>query len=99
MSAGEFGNLPRRSTNSTSNIEDPISVIDPDFGGEVVLVAGDGLVEWFTVCEPAEMERLTPTVFVDICTKIVVTIEYQHVPTIAIAGSLLSCEGCVFCFS
>ena len=54
--AGKFGNLSCGSTHTTSNIEDFITVFDADFGGEVVFVAGNGLIEGFTVCETAEVE-------------------------------------------
>lgn len=52
----KFGNLSCGSTHTTSNIEDFITVFDADFGGEVVFVAGNGLIEGFTVCETAEVE-------------------------------------------
>jgi len=53
---GKFGNLSCGSTNTTSNIEDFVTIFDADFGGEVVFVAGNGLVEGFTICETAEVE-------------------------------------------
>ena len=61
------------STNTTADIEDFVSVFDTNLRGEVVFVTGNGLVEGFTVCETAEVERLAPTVFVEIRAKIVIT--------------------------
>jgi hypothetical protein len=61
------------STNTTAHIEDFVSIFDTNFGCEVVFVTGNGLVERFTVCEAAEVEGLAPTVFVEICAEIVVT--------------------------
>lgn len=41
-------------------------------------MASDGLVEWLSVCEAAEMERLSPSVLVQISAQIVVAISYQR---------------------
>jgi hypothetical protein len=40
--------------------------------GKVVFMASDGLVEGFTVGEAAEVERASPSVFVEIGGKVVV---------------------------
>lgn len=66
-----------------------------------MFVAGDGLVERLTVCESAEVEGLTPTILVEICAEIVITgrsisLSSEYVDWWV---SILSCEGCVFCFS
>ena len=54
--AGELGNFSRWATNTTSNIKNFVSILDADFGRKVMFVAGNCLVEWFTVCESAEVE-------------------------------------------
>jgi hypothetical protein len=53
---GKFGNLSGWPTNTTSNVENFVTVFDADFGREVVLVAGNSLIEGFTICETAEVE-------------------------------------------
>lgn len=56
MGAGELGDLPGRSTNTTANIENLHALLDTDAVCKVVLVASNGLVEWLAVCEAAEVE-------------------------------------------
>lgn len=73
MCASEFGNLSGRSSNTTADIEDFVSILDPNLGGKVVFVAGNCLVEGFTVCKSAEVEGLAPAIFVQIRSKIIVT--------------------------
>jgi hypothetical protein len=73
MSAREFSNFSSRTSNTASNVQDLVSILDTDFGGEVVFVTRNGLVERFCVCETAEMERLSPAVLVEIGPKVVVT--------------------------
>ena len=99
MCTCEFGNLSRWASNSTANIEDFVAIFNADFRRKVVLVAGNGLVERFTVCESTEVEGLAPSVLVEICSEIVVTVtrvrggyKRRH------AGHLLSCESGVLCF-
>jgi len=72
--AREFCDLSGWAADTTSNIEDFVSILDANFCGKVVFVTSNGLVEWFTVCESAEVERLTPAIFVEICSEVVVTI-------------------------
>lgn len=71
--AGEFGNLSRRATDTTSNIKNFVSILNTNLGRQVMLVAGNCLVEWFTICESAEVERLSPSVLIEIRSEIVVT--------------------------
>jgi len=73
MSTRELGNFSGRTSNTASNVQDLVSILDADFGGEVVFVTRNGLVERFCICETAEMERLAPTVLVEISSKVVVT--------------------------
>ena len=54
--ASELGNFSCWASNSTADVEDFVAVFDANFGGEVVFMAGNGLIEWFTVCETAEVE-------------------------------------------
>lgn len=74
MGAGEFGNLAGWSSYTAANIEDFVSILNTNLGGEVVFVSGNGLVEGLPVCESAEVERLAPSVFVEISSQVVVTI-------------------------
>jgi hypothetical protein len=73
VGTSELCDFSRWSTNTTADIEDFVSVFDTNLRCEVVFVTGNGLVERFTVCETAEVEGLTPTVFVEIRSEIVVT--------------------------
>jgi hypothetical protein len=71
--ACELCDFSRRSPNTAANVKDLVSILDTDFCGEIVFVAGNCLVEWFSVCETAEMERLAPSVLVKISSKVVIT--------------------------
>jgi intracellular sulfur oxidation DsrE/DsrF family protein len=73
MRSSEFCDFSCRPSNSTANIQNLVSILDTDFGSEIVLVAGNGLVEGFTERESAEMERLSPSVLVYICPQVVVS--------------------------
>lgn len=75
--ASELGNLSSRSSNTTTDIKDFVSILDPNLGSEIVFVAGNCLVEGFTVCESAEVERLAPAIFVKIRSKVVVTEKFS----------------------
>jgi hypothetical protein len=72
--SGELGDFSGGSTNTAANVEDFVAVFNADFGGEVMFVAGDSLVEGLAVCESAEVEGLTPAVLVQIGSKVVVTV-------------------------
>jgi len=76
--AGEFCNLPSWASNTTSNIEDFVSILDTNLRSKIVFVTSNGLVERFTVCETAEVERLAPAIFVEICSEVVVTIDGEQ---------------------
>ena len=73
MCSGELRDFSGGSTNTAANIEDFVAVFDANLCGEVVFVAGDGLVERLAVCEAAEVEGLTPAVLVQIGSKVIVT--------------------------
>jgi hypothetical protein len=72
--SGELGDLSGGTSYTASNIQHFVTILDTDFRGEVVFVTGNGLVERFTVGKSTEMERLTPSVFVKIGGKVVVTV-------------------------
>lgn len=72
MRTSEFGNLPRRSSNTASDIQDSVSLLDANLCSQVVLVARNGLEERFTVRESAEVERLSPAVFIEVGSQVVV---------------------------
>ena len=73
MSASEFHNLPSWSANTTTDIENLHSLLDADLICEIMFMSGNGLLKWFTVCKPAEMERLAPAILIQVCYEIVVT--------------------------
>lgn len=72
MSASELGNLPSWSTNTTANIKNLHALLDTNAVRKVVLMASDSLVEWLAVCEAAEVEGLSPSVLVQVGSKVVV---------------------------
>ena len=39
---------------------------------QIVFVSSNGLVEAFTISEPAEMKRASPAIFIKICGEIVI---------------------------
>lgn len=96
---GELGNFSCRASHTAPNVEDFVAVLNADFGGEVMFMACNGLVERFSVCEAAEMKGLSPSVLVQVCPKVVVT-------SIVLAGLnghrddkyLLPGESGIFCF-
>jgi hypothetical protein len=72
--ASELCDLSSWSSNTASNIENSVSILDTNLRGKIVFVTSNGLVERFTVGETAEMEGLAPAVFVEICSKVVVAL-------------------------
>jgi hypothetical protein len=56
MSTGELCNFSSRSSNSAANVKNLVSIFDSDFGCEVVFVAGNCLVEAFTIRKTAKVE-------------------------------------------
>lgn len=72
LGARKLLNLTRWAADTASYVQDSVSVLDPNLCGEVVLVAGNGLVEGFTVCVAAEVEGLSPSVLVDVGGEVVV---------------------------
>lgn len=74
VGARELGNLTRRATDTAANVQDPHALLDVHRVGEVVLVAGNGLVEGLAVGEATEVEGLAPAVLVQIGRKVVVVL-------------------------
>lgn len=64
MSAGKLGYLAGRTADTAAHVKDLHTLLDADTVGEVVLMAGNGLVEGLAVGEAAEVEGLAPTVLV-----------------------------------
>lgn len=77
VGARELGNLSGRSTNTAAYVKDLHSLLDPDAMGKVVFVTGDGLTEGLAMGEAAEVERLAPSVLVQISGKIVIAAPYE----------------------
>lgn len=59
-------NLPRRSTDTASDVENAHLGLDTGLVSEVVLVTGDGLVEGLSGVVTAEVERVSPSVLVEL---------------------------------
>lgn len=72
--ASELGDLSGWSTNTASDIKNLHVLLDTDLVGEVMLVAGNSLVEWLVGGEAAEVEGLSPSVLVEVGTQVVVVL-------------------------
>ena len=79
----EFSNLSRWSSNATSYVKYLHAISQAHDMSKVVLMTSNGLVKAFAVREAAEVERATPTIFVNVCREVVV----------------VSSKGCIFCFT
>lgn len=72
VAASELGDLTSRPTDTTANIQDLHALLNADAVREVVLVAGNSLVEGLALGEAAEVERLAPSILVEIGSEVVV---------------------------
>lgn len=66
VAAGELGDLTSRATHTTTDIQHFHALLNADLVGKIVLVTGDRLVERLAVGVTAEVERLTPTILVQV---------------------------------
>lgn len=71
----ELGDLTSRSTDTASNIKHHLTLLNTNLVCKVVLMAGNGLVEWLANGEAAEVEGLTPAELVNVGGKVVVAVE------------------------
>lgn len=69
----EPGDFPRGTTNATADIEDTHAGLEVHLRGEVVLVTCERGEEGLALVEAGEVERLGPTVLVELSSTIVVT--------------------------
>lgn len=74
VDAGKFDNLASGTADTAADIEHFHAFLEAHGVSEVVLVTGDGLTEGFAVCEAAEVEGGSPSVFVQVGREVVVTI-------------------------
>jgi len=72
VGVGELGNLPSRPANTAANVEDLHPRLDANLRGQVVLVAGDCLIEALTGRIPGEMEGLAPAIFIKVGREVIV---------------------------
>lgn len=72
VATGELGDLAGRSTNTAADIENSHALLDTNLVRQVVLMAGNGLVERLVVRKATEVEGLAPAVLVDVRCKVVV---------------------------
>lgn len=72
VASGELCNLTGWAANTAANIEHLHALLDANAVGQVVLVAGNGLVEGLAGGEAAEVEGLAPAVLVQIGGQVVV---------------------------
>ena len=64
VGVGELGDLAGRATNTAADVQDLHASLDADLHGEVVLMAGNSLIEGLADRVAAEMEALAPAVLV-----------------------------------
>lgn len=72
VAAGELGNLAGRAADAAADVENLHALLDADAVSQVVLVAGNGLVEGLALGETAEVEGLAPAVLVQVGGQVVV---------------------------
>jgi hypothetical protein len=72
VAASELGNLAGRAADTTANVKDLHALLDANAVSKVVLMASNSLVETLAVGESAEVERLTPSVLVQVGGQVVV---------------------------
>lgn len=70
--ASELDHLAGRSTHTAAHIQDPHVLLQAHLERQVVLMAGNGLLEGLSVREAAEMERAAPSVLVEVGRQVVV---------------------------
>jgi len=75
MSSGKLDDFSSRSTDTTSNVEDFHPRFDTDVVREVMFVSSDGLMKWFSVGKSTEMKTLRPSILVEICGEVVISIQ------------------------
>lgn len=74
VSAGKLGNLTSGTANTTTDIKDLHVFSDANAVGEVMLVAGNGLIERLAGREAAKVERLAPSIFVQVGCQVIVAV-------------------------
>jgi hypothetical protein len=72
VGTSELDHLASGTTDTTANIQNLHVLCDTGLEGEVVLVAGNGLVERLTVGKTAEVEGGTPAILVEVGGEVVV---------------------------
>lgn len=71
--AGELDNLSGRSADAAADVKDLHARLDACLVRNVVFVSGDGLSEPLAVGESAEVERLTPSIFVKVGREVIIS--------------------------
>ena len=74
VSTAELDHLTSGTTDTAANIQNLHTILQTGLHGEVVLVAGDSLVEGLTVGETAEVEGRAPAIFVEVGGQVVVAV-------------------------
>lgn len=70
--ASELGNFAGGSTNTAPDVKHALTLLNTNLVCKVMLVTGNGLVEWLADGEAAEVEGLAPSELVDVRGKVVV---------------------------
>lgn len=94
----ELDNLPCRSSNAAPHVEHSHSRLDVHDVCEVVFVTRNCLPERLAVRKPAEVERLSPAILVQVGREVVVAVTRDKQPSTGSSTprALLSSEGSVF---
>src|SRR5438045_1214526 len=73
MASCEFHHFSCRPTNAAADVKHFHSFMNANFMSHVVLMARNGLLEGFSVCETAEVKGLAPTIFIKVSYEVVIT--------------------------
>lgn len=74
VDTGEPSDLPSGTTNTTADVENSHAISKAHHVCQVMLMAGDSLVEGFAFVEATEVERLAPAILVEVSCQVVVTV-------------------------
>jgi hypothetical protein len=76
LAPSEAGNVAGRATNTAAKVKDLHAGLEATVEGKEVLVAGEGFVEALTDVAGSKVERLTPSVLVEVRHKVIVFIHH-----------------------
>ena len=93
---GEFDDFSGRSTYTATDVQDGHSVSQAHHMREIMFMTRNGLVESFAICETAEVERASPSVFIYIRCEVVVAVSVSLVYALRRKKGILLRESGIF---